>query len=244
MGLGLTVSRVVMHWDFHRNPTEAAEAVWVSSGRFLAANGAVMRTAPLAVPALHDAAATAELAAAFARVTHADPRAVASSVCITAMLREIIVRGITVPTELLVPPAPTASEDLDAEAVPDDAETSTCKRIRREDSSDGIDSDASGPVDFETLVDMCLSTAKPYSLQVGYSSSRCKLPSLGATEGPGKAATEGPGKAGLHVDEKGSSSEGLQKADKEGRSDATNAAPSSFPSASSQGRRRPGCYDP
>ena len=47
MGIGITVKRTLNHPFFLERPHEAAKEVWERSGRYLAANGAVMRTSIL-----------------------------------------------------------------------------------------------------------------------------------------------------------------------------------------------------
>jgi len=49
MGIGMTVHRTLCHNLFLKDPHAAAKHVWENSGRYLAANGAIMRTSILGI---------------------------------------------------------------------------------------------------------------------------------------------------------------------------------------------------
>ncbi|KAM7442122.1 hypothetical protein ABFA07_008861 [Porites harrisoni] len=83
MGIGSTTHSVLRHPQFLTNPHEAAKYVWEFSGRYLAPNGGVMRTSVLGI---HDFGNIDEVISntmAACKVTHADPRCVASCVAVT-----------------------------------------------------------------------------------------------------------------------------------------------------------------
>ncbi|KAF9952668.1 hypothetical protein BGZ70_000543 [Mortierella alpina] len=90
-GLGFTVGSVLGHPFFLHDPHTAAFKVWDDSGRDLAPNGAVMRTAVLGIECFWDEPRVVENAIAAAKTTHADPRSVVSalvsSVFISRFLR-------------------------------------------------------------------------------------------------------------------------------------------------------------
>jgi ADP-ribosylglycohydrolase/Leucine-rich repeat (LRR) protein len=115
MGIGQTVARVLHHPSFLTEPHAAASEVWKASGCTVAANGALMRCAPLALfgfwqnfdgplgktkkPKIGDAVSDLKKDAMLVRmntvdacrVTHADPRCIASclalNMAIVAILR-------------------------------------------------------------------------------------------------------------------------------------------------------------
>ncbi|KAG0221472.1 hypothetical protein BGX31_009809 [Mortierella sp. GBA43] len=91
-GLGYTVGRVMSHSHFRSNPHRAAFEVWDSSGRDLAPNGAVMRTAVTGVESFWDESCVVENTIAAAKVTHADPRSVLSAL-LSAVLISRLLRG-------------------------------------------------------------------------------------------------------------------------------------------------------
>lgn len=84
-GSGSNFRAVVLHEDFLRNPYSAAFDVWEASGREIASNGAVMRTAGVGL-----LTADLKVAADVARTTHADPRCVLSCVVVTDMIRKYV----------------------------------------------------------------------------------------------------------------------------------------------------------
>jgi ADP-ribosylglycohydrolase len=86
MGIGRTVHTTVLHPAFETDPAAAARDVWERSNRYLAANGAVMRTSVLGVVGFWDVEAVRERAAAVCRVTHYDPRCVASCVVVSLLI--------------------------------------------------------------------------------------------------------------------------------------------------------------
>lgn len=85
-GVGYTVMSVLTHRLFKTDPNAASLAVWEKSGRALAANGAVMRTSIMAVPHFDDLDRMVDDTVKMARVTHSDPRSVASCVAATTAL--------------------------------------------------------------------------------------------------------------------------------------------------------------
>ncbi|KAF9936978.1 hypothetical protein BGZ65_001908 [Modicella reniformis] len=91
-GLGLTVGRVIKDPYFRSNPHRAAFEVWDASGRNLAPNGAVMRTAVTGTEAFWDEPRVVENTMAAAKITHADPRSVQSAL-LSAVLISRLLRG-------------------------------------------------------------------------------------------------------------------------------------------------------
>jgi len=90
MGLGMTVSRVVQDPNFTNNPHKIALSVWEGSGKFLAANGATMRTSILGLPEFHNIDKVVENTVKISKVTHADPRCLASSVAVTVAISKML----------------------------------------------------------------------------------------------------------------------------------------------------------
>ena len=84
MGIGDTVSHVLMHPLFWENPHQAAREVWMKRNKNAAANGGVMRTAVLGVPSFANIDTVLKNTDTICQVTHADPRCRASCVAVTA----------------------------------------------------------------------------------------------------------------------------------------------------------------
>ncbi len=85
-GMGIQTHRVLRLAQAGGRASEAARAVWESSGRQAAGNGAVMRCAPVALRWRREPIRLIEDAGHSARVTHYDPRCVWSSVAICAVI--------------------------------------------------------------------------------------------------------------------------------------------------------------
>ncbi|XP_073229532.1 uncharacterized protein [Porites lutea] len=83
MGIGSTTHSVLRHPQFLTNPHEAARYVWEYSGRYLAPNGGVMRTSILGIHDFGDIDTVISNTMAACKVTHADPRCIASCVAVT-----------------------------------------------------------------------------------------------------------------------------------------------------------------
>jgi ADP-ribosylglycohydrolase len=93
MGIGRTVADVVYSHDFCRQPHAASERVWLSSGKQAAANGGVMRTSVLGVWESESVDAVRRNAEIVCRITHYDPRCVASSVIVCLAIRSLLREG-------------------------------------------------------------------------------------------------------------------------------------------------------
>lgn len=161
MGLGLTVSRSVFSPEFFDNPIKCAEAVWEASGQFLAANGAVMRTAPIAIATLDDRAASSQVAAQLARVTHADPRAVGSAVAVTIACREVLLRGLAGAGK---PVSISETAHADSGTISAGETSSDAPAAPGESKRASV----TVPIELDELVQLALEAAKPYCEQVGY----------------------------------------------------------------------------
>lgn len=81
-GLGQTVKTVVTDFNFLKDPHKSAREVWERSGRKIAPNGAVMRTAVLGILHHNNLDKVIEQTLAICKVTHFDPRCQASTVAI------------------------------------------------------------------------------------------------------------------------------------------------------------------
>lgn len=85
-GVGFTVGSVIDHPEFLTNSYQAAFDIWHSGGCDLAANGAMMRTAVLGIPFFFDESQVVLNAIECAKVTHADPRCIFSSVVVSVLI--------------------------------------------------------------------------------------------------------------------------------------------------------------
>lgn len=90
MGIGRTVLRVLNHPNFFRDPHGAAEDIWNETNRSAAANGGVMRTSVLGVYEFTDILAAAKNAEDVCKITHFDPRCVASCVAVSVAISLLI----------------------------------------------------------------------------------------------------------------------------------------------------------
>jgi hypothetical protein len=90
MGLGALTHQVVTHKSFLKDPHGAAEVVWTASGKKAAANGGVMRTSICGVFDYKDMARVHANTKAMCKVTHADPRCIASCILITTAIAGIL----------------------------------------------------------------------------------------------------------------------------------------------------------
>jgi len=88
--VGYTTAMVVGHPDFLTDPLKASEDIWDSFGRDRAANGGVMRAVGGALPIPWSGHDTLQHAAVACKVTHFDPRCVASAVAATKALSWLI----------------------------------------------------------------------------------------------------------------------------------------------------------
>lgn len=89
LGLGRTVGSVVRSAEYLDDPIAYSRVVWDKSGRNLAANGAVMRTAVIGTftfPGDDWLNQTIESAMSIASTTHADPRCLVSSAIISSLV--------------------------------------------------------------------------------------------------------------------------------------------------------------
>eukprot|EP00118_Oscarella_pearsei_P013353 m.106106 g.106106 ORF g.106106 m.106106 type:complete len:424 (+) comp37250_c0_seq14:96-1367(+) len=85
-GVGRTVLTTIITKGFKENPHLAARETWETSGRYLAANGAVMRTSILGVMNFKDIDTVIENTKRICLTTHTDPRCLASCVAVTAAI--------------------------------------------------------------------------------------------------------------------------------------------------------------
>lgn len=93
MGIGRTVYSVIeglRDLEGRHVTMEPSRLVWEQSGRCLAANGAVMRTAIAAVPRFMSSEEVTEDVVLYAQTTHYDPRSVASCVAVGSLLGDML----------------------------------------------------------------------------------------------------------------------------------------------------------
>ncbi|MBN1516099.1 ADP-ribosylglycohydrolase family protein [Candidatus Sumerlaeota bacterium] len=89
-GVGQTVHSVVDHPEFLTDPHRIAHMTWVLGGRKSAANGGVMRTSVIGVWNYWNQREVIDHAASVCKLTHADPRCVASCVAVSLMISELL----------------------------------------------------------------------------------------------------------------------------------------------------------
>ncbi len=90
LGIGRTVQRAMDRNGFLVDPVSAARQAWEDGRARHAANGGVMRTSVLGLWDLEDAERVADHAAAACRVTHYDPRCVASCIVVALAIRALV----------------------------------------------------------------------------------------------------------------------------------------------------------
>lgn len=86
MGIGSTTLHVLRHEKYDTNPHDAAFDIWERSGRFVAPNGAIMRTSILGAYRYQSLDRVQQHALDICKVTHADPRCQASVVAMTTAI--------------------------------------------------------------------------------------------------------------------------------------------------------------
>lgn len=89
-GIGGTVYRVVHDPEFVENPHGVAQQVWESKGKESAANGAVMRTSVLGIWQYPDPQKIRWNAEQICKLTHPDPRCIASCIAVCLTISELI----------------------------------------------------------------------------------------------------------------------------------------------------------
>lgn len=89
VGVGNTVYAVLKHPAFTEDPHGAARAIWEETGRRAAANGGVMRTSVLGLWDFGDPERIRANAEAVCRITHFDPRCVASCVAVSLLVNAL-----------------------------------------------------------------------------------------------------------------------------------------------------------
>lgn len=89
-GIGGTMYRVLNEPDFLKNPHDVAQSFWESSGRQSAANGAVMRTSILGIWQYKDPQQVKLNAEQVCKLTHADPRCIASCIAVCLTISQLI----------------------------------------------------------------------------------------------------------------------------------------------------------
>jgi len=87
--------QVVSQKKFKTDPHLCARGVWEGSNRYLAANGAVMRTSILGVANFDDISTVITNTKKICHVTHADPRCAASCVAVTTCLALMLKNGVS-----------------------------------------------------------------------------------------------------------------------------------------------------
>ncbi|XP_078677172.1 ADP-ribosyl-[dinitrogen reductase] glycohydrolase-like [Branchiostoma floridae x Branchiostoma belcheri] len=85
-GIGGTTLQVLTLDMFTTDPEQASRTVWERSGKVLAPNGGVMRTSILGVHQYQDLDMVIHNTEKLCRVTHADPRCIASCVAVTTAI--------------------------------------------------------------------------------------------------------------------------------------------------------------
>lgn len=134
-GLGQTVGNVLTQKNFLDDPHKASETVWEESGRRGAANGAVMRTSVLGIWQYHDKAAIKANAENVCRITHHDPRCVASCLAVVTAINRLIM-GETNVEKLL--------SDIEREVAQIDMQILESLKLAKQDKIEVLELDGKG----------------------------------------------------------------------------------------------------
>lgn len=116
VGIGMTVYAVLHHPRFLFEPHLAAEEVWESTDRWVAANGAVMRTAALGLWEYQDESKVIANAEKICKITHFDPRCIASCAAVCVAIRRLILGEKDI--ESLIAAVAAIATDYDSRVVP------------------------------------------------------------------------------------------------------------------------------
>jgi len=97
VGVGQLTTAVLSQENFITNPHDAAYKVWstVEPKKDIAPNGAIMRTSILGTAHFHDIDTVMDLTCKACRVTHADPRCLASCIAVTTAIA-LILQGMKI----------------------------------------------------------------------------------------------------------------------------------------------------
>lgn len=90
LGIGATTSFVVYHPKYLQDPIYCAKDAWIEMGKTAAPNGSVMRIASSGCFAFWDEKVVIQNADKYAKVTHADPRCVYSSIAAALLIARYI----------------------------------------------------------------------------------------------------------------------------------------------------------
>ncbi|KAI6657941.1 ADPribosylglycohydrolase superfamily protein [Oopsacas minuta] len=101
LGIGMTVHRTISHSHFLTEPHTAAREVWEESGKYLAANGAVMRTSVLGLVSFNNLESVIHNTLQISLTTHADPRCSASCVSVTTLIAQLLTAPLSCTKEEL-----------------------------------------------------------------------------------------------------------------------------------------------
>lgn len=134
-GLGKTVANVLTQKNFLENPHKASETVWVESGKQGAANGAVMRTSVLGVWQYHDKAAVKANTEDVCKITHFDPRCIASCIAVVTAINRMI-KGDSDIEKL--------QSDIELEVEPIDTLILESLKLAKQDKIEELDLDGKG----------------------------------------------------------------------------------------------------
>lgn len=93
MGIGATTSHVLHHAEYDTNPHAAALDIWEKSGRYVAPNGALMRTSILGAYQYKSLDDVQMNTLDMCKVTHADPRCQAATVAMTTAIALMLQRN-------------------------------------------------------------------------------------------------------------------------------------------------------
>ena len=138
MGIGRTVQSVIYSPEYLRDPEAAARRVWESSGRRGAANGAVMRTSVLGIWAYDQPDAVRRNAELVCKVTHYDPRCVASCVCVCLAISSLLGGAADIEALSVELERATTSYDNRAAEFFERANQATLESLRLDDERSGI----------------------------------------------------------------------------------------------------------
>jgi len=90
IGQGISTGNIARHPEYLNNPNAISRLVWESSGKYIAGNGALMRTAPVACYAFWDEEFVIQNSISFCLLTHYNPLCVYSCVLVSLLISRSI----------------------------------------------------------------------------------------------------------------------------------------------------------
>jgi ADP-ribosylglycohydrolase len=93
MGIGETTSKICSSEKFLEDPSSISKEIWENSGKSVAPNGSLMRTSCLGLFEYREMSKVIKNTLEFCKITHYDPRCLASCLFHTMIISEILTNG-------------------------------------------------------------------------------------------------------------------------------------------------------